>query len=39
MIAIAGVHTLIKGQKVKPIFEQNLSEQNNIIQTNSELSP
>ena len=43
VIAIAGVHTLIKGQKVKPIFADNPSEQNKttqtISQTNSEVSP
>jgi RND family efflux transporter MFP subunit len=39
VIAIAGVHTLIKGQKIKPIFEQKISEQNITMQTNSEVSP
>jgi RND family efflux transporter MFP subunit len=36
VIAIAGVHTLIKGQKVKPIFADNPSEQNKTTQTNSQ---
>jgi len=38
VIAIAGVHTLIKGQKVKPIFADNPSEQNKTTQTNSQIN-
>ena len=39
VIAIAGVHTLIKGQKVKPIFAQNVVEHNITDQVNSKVLP
>jgi membrane fusion protein, multidrug efflux system len=38
IIAIAGVHTLIKGQKVKPIFADNTSAQNLTAQVISKVS-
>lgn len=39
MIAIAGVHTLIKGQKVKPMLVENQSKQVNTAELNSKVSP
>jgi membrane fusion protein, multidrug efflux system len=38
VIAIAGVHTLIKGQKVKPMFADNVLQQNKTAQVNSEVT-
>lgn len=39
LIAIAGVHTLINGQKVKPMFAKNQATQNEALLTESKVSP
>lgn len=39
VIAIAGVHTLIKGQKVKPIFAESQSKQDKTAEVNRKVSP
>jgi membrane fusion protein, multidrug efflux system len=38
VIAIAGVHTLIKGQKVKPIFAENKLEKKQTAEVSNEVS-